>query len=592
MTDKLSPDIKFQLVRKIECHKVIGLAGFELLEHEAKYLEFHRLPGVILFQRNIDSLPQVRELLESVDERLGRDGLPPIVMADHEGDFVSELQRVIGIPPSVMAIAATRDTALARQVARETGEAMAKLGVNVVLAPNADLYLESASPVTGLRTFGRDPAVVAEFVAETIGGFHEAGLLTCVKHFPGHGSTGEDSHETLPEVRRSIDELRGSDLIPFQRAIDEGVDMVMTAHVTYAGEADTARPPASFDSRFLRDELRDRMGFEGVVITDALEMEGAREHARATYGGLTGGFERALLAGSDLLLYASFVPERMSVQEGDPPMIAVEVMQTIIDTLERVVDRERIDRKLVAAAESNEGIRNLLSILNVSEARVSAMRKRLRELREPPDADVSGNVIQFDRFASPPAIYKTVAKRSIALVRDPESFIPLGTGARCILMPIATEVSRFLKAQAVPLFLDGLCRKLEAWESTRPVSGFGRGPEGVLEPVFVPRTTPAVVNEGASPARKERSDLPEEAVVIPVLSFRGLPSEAMRQELSDFIEQRGVPLVIVTGWPAVDWIPEQTGVLLTFGASPQVAAATAGVLAGELTPLDDWDITS
>ena len=589
MSDGLSPDIKFQLVRKIECHKIIGLAGHDLREHEAKYLEFHRLAGVILFQRNIDSLPQVGELIAEVGERLGHNGLPPLVMADHEGDFVSELQRVIGVPPSATAIASAGDPALARDVARATGETMAKLGVNVVLAPDADLYLDSASPVTGLRTFGRDPERVAEYVAETVRGFHEAGVMTCAKHFPGHGATGEDSHETLPQIKRSIEALREADLVPFRAAIEAGTDMIMTAHVTFAAD-DGARPPASFDPTLINAELRGRMGFDGVVITDALEMEGARAHARETYGGLTGGFERALLAGSDLLLYSAFVPERMSVQEGDEPMIAVEVMQTIIDTLERVVDRERIDRKLEEAAESNEGIRNLLGILGKSEARITAMRERARDAR-PPQPPRSGNVIQLEDYASQPVIYKTVAERSIVLHRDPDGFVPVAADERCVLMPMIGKTGRFLKSQSIPTFVDGLCRRFDQWQVTRPVTGFESDTTGQLHPVFLQRTTPADADD-AVPPRKQSASLPEDAVIVPVLSFRGAPPESFSQPLVDFVAQGRVPMVIVTGWPVIDWLPEDVGVLVTLGASAQVAAAAAAVLAGQAKAVGSWEIMS
>ena len=135
----ISPEIKFHLVRKIECHKIVGLARLELMEHEAKYLEFHRIAGVILFGRNVESFSQVRDLVESVRRKMAGDGLDPIVAVDHEGDFVSELKKLIGIPPSAMAIAATGDPDLAYDVALETGQAMAKLGVNAVFAPGADV---------------------------------------------------------------------------------------------------------------------------------------------------------------------------------------------------------------------------------------------------------------------------------------------------------------------------------------------------------------------------------------------------------------------------------------------------------------------
>jgi beta-N-acetylhexosaminidase len=133
--DILTPDVRFHLVRRMERHKVIALAGPSLLPHEQKYLEFHNVAGVILFQRNVHSLSQVGELIQSVVETLDDDAPPPLIMADHEGDLVSELRDIIGAPPSALAIAAAGDTDLAADVARETGMAMRKLGLNAVLAP-------------------------------------------------------------------------------------------------------------------------------------------------------------------------------------------------------------------------------------------------------------------------------------------------------------------------------------------------------------------------------------------------------------------------------------------------------------------------
>lgn len=581
----LSPDIRFQLIKKIECHKVIGLGGYELREHEAKYLEFHRLAGVILFDRNIRSVSQVGELVESVEERLSGDGLPPLVMADHEGDFVSELRRLIGVPPAALAIAATGDPQLAHDVARETGTAMAKLGVNVVLAPVADCYLTPASPVTGLRTFGRDPERVAEFVSQTIKGFQGAGVLACVKHFPGHGSTGDDSHEELPEVQKSLDGLRELDLVPFARAIRDGVDLVMTAHVAYRlGDGHDDHTPASFDTRLMRTLLRDELGFEGVVITDALEMEGARIHARERYGGLSGGFERSILAGSDLLLYASPVPEHMAMQDDSEPMIAVEVMQTIIETLHKVVDRSRIDRKLEEAAKMHEGIRNLLEILDVSEARIQRLRDRAREYGSEPAPKPVGNVIHLHDYASTPAIYKTVAERSLVLVRDPDSFLPVAPDEEWVLLPILHQPGESLKSQDLESFCMGLLRSFPLWTTGPLVVGFDTDTGGRVQPVFARRERELVLDaQRATGSDLAGQRLDDDAALLPVFSTRGMPPEGYLVALSDFATQRDIPFALVTGSPIYDWVPDTAGCLLTLGASPQVAAALASVLAGQAT---------
>jgi len=321
-----------------------------------------------------------------------------------------------------------------------------------------------------------------------------------------------------------------------------------------------------------------------VVITDALEMEGARAHVRDTYGGLTGGFERSILAGTDLLLYASPVPERMEMQGEDEPMIAVEVMQTIIDTLERIVDRSRIDRKLEKAAEHHEGIKNLLDILNTSERRVDALRKRANAPLPTPEREPDDNVISLANYAVAPAIYKTAAERSLVLVRDPSSFVPAGPDLACLLAPVEYIPGESLKRQDLRSFTDGLRRQFPAWASTASIVGFERDDDDILQPVFLlPETTDSLTGAPIehSRVRAEGFEVSAGAVLIPVFSVRGTPPETFFANLGEFCERHEVSFVLVTGWPLLDWIPQTAGCLVTFGASAQVAAAVAAVLAGE-----------
>lgn len=584
---RLSPDVKFHLVRKIECHKIMGLAGASLLPHEAKYLEFHHPSGVILFERNVESGPQLRELVEQVNEKLATDGERALVMADHEGDFVSVLQKLIGVPPSAMALGATADPSFAREVACETGRAMGKLGVNVVLAPVADCLFEPTCSVTGIRTFGKDPEMVAEFVAETIRGYREAGVLTCAKHFPGHGSARDDSHLTLPRVAKTPDELEREDLVPFKRAVEAGVDMVMTAHVAYSlGNAESEPVPASFDKRIIRGVLREQLGFGGVVMTDALEMEGARAHVRARYGGLAGGFERSILSGADLLLYSSPVPERIVTQRDGEPMIAVDVIQTIIDTLERVVDRSRIDRKIEEAAEQNEGLRNLLRILDESEKRVRALRERLGAVPAVHRKKTMGNVISLRDYAAIPSIYKTAAERSVTLLRDPSAFVPVSAARKCVVLPVAAPVSASLKQQDVAAFAEALGRNFPGWEVLNPLVGFDVDEEGEVQPV-IDRPQRTIIDatryNPRSRGNGETMELNADQVLLPVVSLRGEPPDGFLEHLARFVDRHGAPFVVVTGSPMVDWVPSGVGCLLSFGASAQVAAAVSAVLAGKAT---------
>ena len=575
----LTPDVRFHLIRRMEQHRVIALGETQLLVHERKYLEFHQVSGIILFERNVHSLSQVGELIASVTEVLSEDaGLPPLVMADHEGDFVAELKRIIGMPPSALAIAATGDLDLAHDVAKETGLAMKKLGVSVVLSPVADCCLDLASPITGLRTFGADPDRVADFVVQTIAGFRAAGVLTCAKHFPGHGSTPEDSHETLPEVGKSLEALRNDDLIPFDRAIQNDVDMIMMSHVAFPMGRDEI-VPASFDAALTRELLRDEMGYDGVVITDALEMAGATWYAQGVAGGFAGGFERTLLAGSDLMLHTRPIPENMPAGQNDKPVPSINVMDAIIKTLENVVDSKRIDEKLAEAAESNEALRKLLSLLDKSGERIAAARRRVVAPSRSRPSRPASNVIEFDAYPSVPGVYRKVAQASITALGETD--YPLPDAKRYTVMPVEWSRGEMLKGQDLSAFLDVLCKNFPSWDRMGQVSGFSTSEDGDVVPVF--RDKPAVVDAaraGAGAAGMDNFEMPADVELIMVLSMRGIPGEDFMGALQTFAERYDPSVVLLTGWPVTDWIPEGCRVLVCLGASPQVASAVADVLSG------------
>ena len=579
--DILTPEIRFHLIRKMERHKVIALAGPRLLPHERKYLEFHAVSGVILFARNIESLSQVGELIASVCEELSREGLNPLIMADHEGDFVAELRQIIGVPPAALAIAATGDLDLAAEVAFETGTAMRKLGANVVLAPVADCYFESPSAITGLRTFGADPERVAAFVEQTIAGFRSAGVLSCAKHFPGHGSTTEDSHETLPEVRKSPEDLGAADLVPFRRAIAAGCDLMMMSHVAYPLGRDEMIP-ASFDARIIRAMLRDQLGYDGVVITDALEMAGARWYASERSGMVTGGNERALLAGSDLLLHTRPIPEQVQVERGSEPVMSLNVMETIVRTLEKIVDRGRVDEKLAEAAAESEPLRNVLAILDASSARVTTLRERAADPRTSA-RPVGGKVIELNAYPSVPAVYRTVAEHAVTPGSDWSRFETLSADSACMVVPVEWSPSETLKRQDVAGFIDVLCRHFPRWQRTPIITGFESDDEGSWRPLFQ-RERATVVDAARFTGGGSSTQSLEGEEIVMVFSSRGTPSEEFALGLSALAETYRPTLVVLTGWIVDDWIPEGTPVLFSLGASTQVASAVAQVLGGVIVP--------
>jgi beta-N-acetylhexosaminidase len=248
------------------------------------------LGGVVLFAPNIAS----REQLRALTAELRSHNPDLLIAADEEGGIVTRVEaRTSSSYPGNAALGAVGDPGLTRGVATAIGAMLADGGISLDLAPSADLDCNPANPVIGVRSFGADPARVAEHTAEFVRGIQSNQVAACAKHFPGHGRTDVDSHDVLPVVRASLDELRAADLVPFRAAIGAGVRSVMTAHVVYPEVDDV---PATVSARFLNDILRGECGFAGVVITDALDMGAIGDDQTAADGAV-----RSLAAGADLL---------------------------------------------------------------------------------------------------------------------------------------------------------------------------------------------------------------------------------------------------------------------------------------------------
>jgi beta-N-acetylhexosaminidase len=196
-----------------------------------------------------------------------------------------------------MPLGAARDDDLARRVAAATGHELAALGVNLDLAPDSDVNVEPRNPVIGLRSFGDDPALVAQLAASQVAGYQQdAGIGAAVKHFPGHGDTTVDSHTGLPTIDHDRPTLERIDLPPFSAAIEGGVDVVMAGHLLVP--ALDPDQPATLSSAILTGLLRDQLGFDGVTMTDSLWMQGIRSRVKTDADAAL----RALRAGADILL--------------------------------------------------------------------------------------------------------------------------------------------------------------------------------------------------------------------------------------------------------------------------------------------------
>jgi beta-N-acetylhexosaminidase len=247
------------------------------------------LGGVVLFARNVRDPEQVAELCAKL--RAERPEL--IVATDEEGGDVTRLEAATGSSfPGNLALGVVDDAALTRRVGAAIGGELAAAGIDLDLAPVADVVVDPRNPIVGVRSFGSDPPLVARHVAAFVEGIQSVGVAACAKHFPGHGETQADSHLEPAVADADRVTLLARAVPPFAAAVEAGVRVVMTAHVRFPS---LGGDPATFSPELI-GLLRDELGFEGLVLTDALEM-------RAISGtvGLEEGAVRALAAGADAL---------------------------------------------------------------------------------------------------------------------------------------------------------------------------------------------------------------------------------------------------------------------------------------------------
>ncbi len=273
-------------------------------EHEASAIDEAIAAGVGGFILFGGTASQVLSLVDRLTRLAGR---PLLIAADLERGAGQQVQGLAELPPPA-ALAALDDLEAVRRAGLVTARSARSVGINWVLAPVADLDLEAANPIVQTRSFGAVPNQVGRLVAAWIEGAQAGGALTAVKHFPGHGRTVQDSHQRMPVVDATDAELAEVDLVPFRAAIAAGVDAVMTAHVAYPA-LDPSGTPAT-RSRPILDRLRGEMGFDRLVVTDALIMEGFA-------GGLGPGRAavEAVSAGIDVLLYPADVPATIAALE-------------------------------------------------------------------------------------------------------------------------------------------------------------------------------------------------------------------------------------------------------------------------------------
>lgn len=262
--------------------------NFTVMNEQVEWVIENYHPGaVVYFSKNLEQTGQAYELTKDFQEAaVKKGGIPLLICADQEGGLVYRLKSGTALPGN-MALGATGNTAYSQLAGQVIGSELSAIGINSNLAPVVDVNNNANNPVIGLRSYSDNPKVVGEMASAVIAGMKEYNIVSCAKHFPGHGDTAVDSHYGLPSVDKSLEELIKCELVPYETVIAQGVDMIMTAHILYPKlEKDTKYSfktgkeeelPATMSDDIITGLLKQTMGFEGIVVSDAMNMEGVTD---------------------------------------------------------------------------------------------------------------------------------------------------------------------------------------------------------------------------------------------------------------------------------------------------------------------------
>ncbi|MGC4044091.1 MAG: beta-N-acetylhexosaminidase [Armatimonas sp.] len=272
-------------------------AHLALDDQAIRCLEELHAGSMILMGRNVRKSGETT--IDTAAVRSMTDGLqarakaPLLIATDQEGGRVARFSTApfTQVPPAMQ----LETAASAREAAEVMGRELAMVGVNTNFAPVADVNSNPANPVIGDRSFGAEPKGVAEKVVVQVEGYQTSGVLPCLKHFPGHGDTAVDSHFALPTLPHSLETMEARELVPFQAGIAAGCPLVMSAHILFP--ALDPELPGTLSPQILTGLLREKLGFDGVIVTDCLEMKAVADH-----WGVARAAVLAAKAGADLLL--------------------------------------------------------------------------------------------------------------------------------------------------------------------------------------------------------------------------------------------------------------------------------------------------
>lgn len=370
----------------------------------AKMIKQYHVGGVIYFPGNARGPRQTAELSNAL-QRASK--IPLLIGVDEEQGLVTRLSYVTRLPGN-MALGATRRPADTRAAAEVTAAELRAVGINQDYAPVADVNVNPANPVIGIRSYGSDPGLVAEMVGAAVDGYQGEGVVATAKHFPGHGDTATDSHTGLPVIRHTRRQWESVDAPPFRAAIEHRVDAIMSAHIVVP-RLDRSGDPSTLSRTVLTGMLRNELGHDGVIVTDSLQMAGARQK----YGDAAVAV-RAFKAGADQLLM--------------PPSLAKAHNAVLRAVRGGAISRQRLDESVTRILRLKQR-RGVLDAARTDPAKA---------------ARVIGS-------AQHRAVARRVAEHSVTLVRN-DGVLPLRAGRKVhVTGPRSATLITALRKQGLPI---------------------------------------------------------------------------------------------------------------------------------------------
>jgi len=506
---------------------MVGFPGTTPTPQIIKLIQQYHIGNIILFSRNVHSVQQLHELTASLQEIAREAGQhqPLLIAIDQENGMVQRLGEDATIFPGNMALGAVGMEQSAYEVALAAGLELRALGVNLNLAPVVDVNNNPANPVIGVRSFGEDPRQVARLACAQIRGYQDAGVATCIKHFPGHGDTATDSHLAMPTIPYEIEHLESIELVPFKSGIAAGTDCVMTAHIYFPALMGATNLPATLSPEVIRQLLREQLGFQGVILTDCLEMNAVSETI-----GVGRGAVLAQKAGNDLILIS---------HRYDRQLAGVETLKAAVQAGE------------IAPEAIREAVERVLSLKR-------RLGERAQKQSTPPVLAEVGS-------AAHRRMRDQIYDRSITLMKNEQNLLPLRLESEQHLLLIYTHRDTWTRVEDKGYPEAFLAESLRVRHANTDVI------------VLTEKTTPADYERLYSAVR--------EADTILMVTVNALHDSRQVQVMRQLIEI-GRPLIGLASYSPYDLLafPELDTYLVTCEYTYPAIAAAVRVLFGETIP--------